>query len=121
MTTELGVAVAPTLFTEMARETVWKIAGQGAGVLLWGLRFSFVRYNTKLGKETLSRFSTGRGSFMDMRGINDVYGVGELEVAGSALIEAHERGHDLGDWQQMRFAHGLRCKNAKDRGQRPLA
>jgi len=52
---------------------------------------------------------------MDMR-INDVYGVGELEVAGSALIEAHERGHDLGDWQQMRFAYSVRCKKAKDRG-----
>jgi hypothetical protein len=53
---------------------------------------------------------------MDMRGINDVYGVGQLEAAGSALIEAHVRGHDLGDWQRMRFAHGLRCKKAKVRG-----
>ena len=53
--------------------------------------------------------------------INDVYGVDELEATGSALIEAHERGQDFGDWQQMRFAHDLRCKNAKDRGQRPLA
>ena len=53
--------------------------------------------------------------------INDVYVVGELEAAGSALIETHERGQDFGDWQQMRFAHGLRCKKAKDRGQRPLA
>ena len=35
---------------------------------------------------------------MTMRGINDVYGVGELEATGSVLIEAHERGHDLGDW-----------------------
>jgi hypothetical protein len=57
-----------------------------------------------------------RGSFMNIRGINDVYGVGELEATGSALIEAHERGHDLGDWQRMRFAHGLRCKKAKYRG-----
>jgi hypothetical protein len=40
---------------------------------------------------------------MDMRGINDVYGVGELEATGSALIEAHERGHDLNDWQRMRL------------------
>jgi len=53
---------------------------------------------------------------MDMRGTNDVYGLGELDAAGSALIEAHERGHDLGDWQRMRFAHGLRCKKAKYRG-----
>ena len=53
---------------------------------------------------------------MDMRGINDVYGVGELEATGSALIEAHERGHDLGDWQRMRFASSLRCKKAKSRG-----
>jgi hypothetical protein len=58
---------------------------------------------------------------MNIRGINDVYGVGELEATDSALIEAHVRGHDLGDWQQMRSAYGLRCKNAKDRGQRPLA
>jgi hypothetical protein len=48
--------------------------------------------------------------------INDVYVVGELEATGSALIEATEREHDLGNWQRMRFAHGLRCKNAKDRG-----
>jgi hypothetical protein len=53
---------------------------------------------------------------MNMRGINDVYGVGELEATGSALIEAHERGHDLGDWQRMRFAYSLRCKKAKYRG-----
>ena len=53
---------------------------------------------------------------MDMRGINDVYGVGELEATGSALIEAHECGHDLGDWQRMRFAYSLRCKKAKDGG-----
>ena len=58
---------------------------------------------------------------MGLRGISDVYVVGELEAAGSALIEAHECGQDFGDWQRMRFAHGPRCKNAKDRGQRPLA
>jgi hypothetical protein len=34
-----------------------------------------------------------------MAGINDVFGVGELEAAGSALIEAYERGHNLGDWR----------------------
>ena len=79
-----------------------------------------MRYNTKPRKETLSRFSTVRGSFTDMR-INDMYVVGELEATGSAFIEAHERGHDFGDWQQMRFGYSLRCKNAKDRGQRPLA
>jgi hypothetical protein len=55
-----------------------------------------VRYNTKPRKETLSRFSTVRGSFTDMR-INNVYVVGELEATGSAFIEATERGHDLGD------------------------
>jgi hypothetical protein len=32
---------------------------------------------------------------MNICGISDVYGLGELEAAGSALIEAHERGHDL--------------------------
>jgi hypothetical protein len=53
---------------------------------------------------------------MDMRVINDVYVVGEIEATGSALIEAHERGHNLGDWQRMRFAYGLRCKKAKARG-----
>jgi hypothetical protein len=41
---------------------------------------------------------------MDMRGINDVYVVGELEATGSAFTDANERGHDLGDWQRMRFA-----------------
>jgi hypothetical protein len=58
--------------------------------------------------------STGRGGFMNIRGINDVYGVGELEATGSALIEAHERGHDLGEWgptigERMRFAKCRRC------------
>jgi hypothetical protein len=42
---------------------------------------------------------TGRGSFTNMAGINDVFGVGELEAAGSALIEAYERGYNLGDWR----------------------
>ncbi len=51
---------------------------------------------------------------MNMRGINDVYGVGELEATGSALIEAHERGHDLGEWgptigERMRFARCRGC------------
>ncbi len=58
--------------------------------------------------------STGKGSFMSMHGINDVYGVGELAATGSALIEAHERGHDLGLWgptlgKRMRFAKCRRC------------
>ena len=49
-----------------------------------------------------------------MSGINDVHGVSELEATGSALIEAHERGHDLGDWgptigKQMRLAKCRRC------------
>ena len=48
--------------------------------------------------------------------INDVYGVDELEATGSALIEAHERGHDFGDWQRIHFAYSLRCKKAKDGG-----
>ena len=34
-----------------------------------------------------------------MADINDVFGVGELEAAGSALIEAYERGYNLGDWR----------------------
>ena len=50
---------------------------------------------------------------MTLRGINDVYGVGELEATGSALIEAHERGHDLGDWcptmERMRLAKCRWC------------
>ena len=51
---------------------------------------------------------------MNMSGINDVYGVGELEATGSALIEVHERGHDLGDWgptigERMRTAKCRRC------------
>jgi hypothetical protein len=51
---------------------------------------------------------------MNMSGINDLYGVGELEATGSALIEAHERGHDLGEWEptigkRMRLAKCRRC------------
>jgi hypothetical protein len=51
---------------------------------------------------------------MNMNGINDVYGLGELEAAGSALIEAHERGHDLGGWgptlgERMRIARCRLC------------
>ena len=38
---------------------------------------------------------------MNIRGISDVYGVGELEATGSALIEAHETGTIL--------ATGSRC------------
>ena len=48
-----------------------------------------------------------------MRGIKDVYGVGELEATGSAVIEAHERRHDLGDWEptmeRMRIAKCRLC------------
>jgi hypothetical protein len=50
---------------------------------------------------------------MNMSGINDVYGVGELEATGSALIEAHERGHDLGDWGPT---IGKRMRLSKCRG-----
>ena len=51
---------------------------------------------------------------MNIRGINDVYGVGELEATGSALIEAHERGHDPGNWgptigKRMRFVKCRGC------------
>ena len=51
---------------------------------------------------------------MNMNGINDVYGLGELEAAGSALMEAHERGHDLGEWgptigERMRIAKCRLC------------
>jgi hypothetical protein len=51
---------------------------------------------------------------MNMSGINDLYGVGELEATGSALIEAHERGHDLGELgptigKRMRLAKCRRC------------
>ena len=38
---------------------------------------------------------------MDTTGTNDVYGVGEIEAAGGALIKAHERGHDPGDWRPI--------------------
>jgi len=38
---------------------------------------------------------------MNMRGIDDVYGVNELEATGRAVIEAHERGHDLGEWRSI--------------------
>ena len=51
---------------------------------------------------------------MNIRGISDVYGLGELEAAGGALIKAHERGHDLDEWgltigERMRFAKCRRC------------
>ena len=51
---------------------------------------------------------------MNIRGISDVYGVGELEAAGSVLIEAHERGHDLDEWgptigERMRTAKCRLC------------
>ena len=51
---------------------------------------------------------------MNMNGINDVYGLGELEAAGSALMEAHERGHDLGEWgptigERMRITRCRLC------------
>ena len=51
---------------------------------------------------------------MNIRGINDVHVLNELEATGSALIEAHERGHDLGDWgstigERMRIAKCRRC------------
>ena len=48
-----------------------------------------------------------------MAGINDVFGVGELEAAGSALIEAYERGYNFGDWrpihERMRIASCRLC------------
>src|SRR5829696_4772404 len=40
-----------------------------------------------------------RGSLVHSHGINDLHGVAELEAVGSAMIEAHECGHDLGDWR----------------------
>jgi hypothetical protein len=51
---------------------------------------------------------------MNIRGISDVYGLGELEAAGSVLIEAHEHGHDLGEWGstiggRMRIARCRLC------------
>jgi hypothetical protein len=50
---------------------------------------------------------------MNMTGTNDVYGAGEIEAAGSALTEAHEREQDLGDWhpihERMRIASCRLC------------
>jgi hypothetical protein len=51
---------------------------------------------------------------MNIRGISDVYSLGELEAAGSALIKAHERGHDLDEWgptigERMRIARCRLC------------
>ena len=50
---------------------------------------------------------------MSTYGVNDVYGVGELEATGRAVVEAHERGHDLGEWrpinERMRLAKCRRC------------
>jgi hypothetical protein len=36
---------------------------------------------------------------MHSHGINDVYGVAELEAVGSDMVGAHELGHDLGNWR----------------------
>ena len=51
---------------------------------------------------------------MNIGGSDGVHGLGELEAAGSALIEAHERAHDLGDWgptigERMRIAKCRLC------------
>ena len=50
---------------------------------------------------------------MPSHGINDVYGVAELEAVGSAMVGAHELGHDLGGWRlvedRMRLANCRRC------------
>ncbi len=51
---------------------------------------------------------------MHSHGINDLYGVAELEALGSAMVGAHELGHDLGDWRlveqhRMRLANCRRC------------
>ena len=50
---------------------------------------------------------------MHSHGINDVDGVAELEALGSAMVGAHELGHDLGDWRlvedRMRMANCRHC------------
>ena len=38
---------------------------------------------------------------MSTYGLNEVYGRDELEATGSAMIEAHEHGHDLGNWRTI--------------------
>jgi len=38
---------------------------------------------------------------MSTYSLNDVYGVDELEATGSAMVEAHERAHDLGNWDPV--------------------
>ena len=57
--------------------------------------------------------SKGRGSSMSTYGLNDVYGGDELQATGSAVIEVHERGHNLGDWrsidERMRLAGCRLC------------
>ena len=50
---------------------------------------------------------------MHSHGMNDVYGVAELEAVGSAMVGAHELGHDLGDLRlaedRMRMANCRHC------------
>ena len=50
---------------------------------------------------------------MHTPGINGMYGVDELEAIGSAVVQAHERGHDLDDWrligERMRAASCRLC------------
>ena len=50
---------------------------------------------------------------MSIYGLNDVYGGDELQATGSAVIEAHERRHNLGNWhsidERMRLAGCRLC------------
>jgi len=34
--------------------------------------------------------------------VNEVYSRDELEATGSAMIKAHEHGHDLSNWRPIR-------------------
>jgi hypothetical protein len=51
---------------------------------------------------------------MHSHGVNELYGVAELEAHGSAMIEARECGHDVGDWRlvedRMRLANCRLCR-----------
>ena len=50
---------------------------------------------------------------MHSHGIDDVYGIAELEALGSAMDQAYQCGHDLGDWRlvedRMRLANCRHC------------
>jgi hypothetical protein len=72
-----------------------------------------VRYNTKPKRKVFEASGKESVGAMNTYGVNDHYGVDELQATGSALIKAYEGGHELGEWhpieERMRVAGCRRC------------